>query len=91
MFKSIIAVSLLFFISACTINGKKLEDMIDKKESEVKEVSKVTKAPTIEKEITPTDSSKSESKKSSSGIHFKWANKEYHDGSEDIFGIKKED
>jgi len=74
----------MFLMMGCTVNGKKVGDMMGNKVSEPKEenIENVEDATTVP-----------ESKESSSSINFKWANKEYHDGKEDInFDMnKKED
>jgi len=66
MIKSIIIISILF-VAGCTINGKNLNQLMDKNSSEPQK-------------DTLTDTNKSNFPK----IHIKWANKEYHNGEEDI-------
>ena len=83
MSKSIIAMSTMFFLIGCTINGKHLGEMMEKKAPEPQEES-IDNAE--DATVVPTN------EKSSSGIHFKWANKEYHEGKEEInFGINSEE
>jgi len=73
--KGVIVVSTMIpIISGCTINGKNISQIMDKNisNSSPKESS--------------TDSNRTENNTSSSGfkINLKWANKEYHNGEEDI-------
>jgi len=73
--KGVIVVStMLPLFSGCTINGKNISQIMDKN---------ISNPP--QKEIS-TDTNKAENNSSNSGfkINLKWANKEYHDGEEDI-------
>ena len=80
MLKLIILVVALLMIG-CTVNGKSLNEMMAKKESSSNLELLTPDAPKVTKD-----------EKSSSKIHFKWANKEYHDGEEDInFTVNKKD
>ena len=76
---SIVIVALL--MTGCTINGKNLNELMGHKDNSVKK-----------DKGAPEDIMTEKVEKSSSKIHFKWANKEYHDGEEDInFTVNKKD
>jgi len=68
MFKGLIIFAIVLGISGCTINGKSIDEVMDKN---------VSKSPT-------KDDSLETNKTSGLKFHLKWANKEYHDGEEDI-------
>jgi len=86
MLKSSVLIAALL-MTGCTVNGKSLNEMMGKKEnSSNKETSS-----NLDK-LTPDRVKIEKSEKSFSKIHFKWANKEYHDGKEDIgFTVNKKD
>ena len=82
---TILVVALL--MTGCTVNGKSLNEMMGKKESIVKKES-----PSNLDKLTPDAPKVTKGEKSSSKINFKWANKEYHDGEEDInFRVNNKD
>jgi len=64
-----IFIFIVLFVSGCTVNGKSIDQIMDKNIS----------SSTQEKEKA-LDTNKSNFPK----IHLKWANKEYHNGEEDI-------
>jgi hypothetical protein len=86
MLKSSILIAALL-MTGCTVNGKSLNEMMGKKENSSKKES----SSNLDK-LTPDAPKVTKSEKSSSKIHFKWANKEYHDGNEEIgFTVNKKD
>ena len=86
MLKSSILIAALL-MAGCTVNGKSLNEMMGKKENSSKKES----SSNLDK-LTPDAPKVKKAEKSTSKIHFKWANKEYHDGKEDInFSVNKKD
>jgi len=80
---SILIVALL--MTGCTVNGKNLNEMMVKKESTVKKEN----SSNLEL-LTPDAPKMNQAENFTSKIHFKWANKEYHDGKEEInFTVNK--
>ena len=86
MLKSSILIAALL-MAGCTVNGKSLNEMMGKKENSSKKES------SSNLELLTPDAPKLDKADSlTSKIHFKWANKEYHDGKEDInFSVNKKD
>jgi len=80
MFKLTIAICFMLLMAGCTVNGKKLGDMMEKKESATLDpvLTEVSDNPEDAPSLVAQD------KNSSFKINFKWADKEKHDGKEAI-------
>ncbi len=73
--KGVAISTMLFLLSGCTINGKTINQIMDKNTSQT------------QKKVTNkiSDNNQTENNKSNNfKINLKWANKEYHNGEEDI-------